>query len=62
MLPTPHSEDLAGEEDDYEALKEKFAVCEMRILFSNDGIKDGQQFVNTEGLKRTTWAARSSTT
>ena len=41
MLPTPHSEDLAGEEDDYEALKEKFAVCEMRILFSNDGIKDG---------------------
>ena len=46
MLPTPHSEDLAGEEDDYEALKERFAVCEMRILFSNDGIKDRQAAVH----------------
>ena len=46
-----HSEALAGEQDDHEALTEKFAVSETRILFGNDGIKDGQQFVNTEGFK-----------
>jgi len=29
-------------------LIEKFAVSEMRILFGNDRVKDGQQFVTTE--------------
>ena len=46
-----HSEALAGEEDDYEALTEKFAVSEMRILFGNDRVKDGQQFVTLEGFE-----------
>ena len=40
-------------DDHYEALtgEGEFAVSDMRILFGNDRVKDGQQFVTTEGFK-----------